>query len=169
MVKRSPNYLQSQLDRSGNTSYPQLVVKASVQGNGQAGLGLFATSVLPAGSALPLVGKLIYQVEEDMLLYSGRGSYLVHTPRGTINGDPTHLPYRNVGYRGKAIWALVNEPTRAKPNCIFRQDYLMVVESIDAGVELTVSYGNGEDYHRTYPVSRYCFGRQYYRFLDGRQ
>lgn len=146
--------------------HPQLVVQASLQGHGNAGRGVFALEKIRAGGTLPIVGTLITPEEEDLLLYSGRGTHLVTTTLGTIDGNPTINPYLGVGHHGAALWALINEPTTRKPNCIFQNMSVVVAETISPGAELTISYGSQDDYHRTYPVSRYCFTKQHYRFLD---
>ena len=48
---------------------------------------------------------------------------------------------------GVLVWLamMINEPTRKKPNCIFKCDHVVVAQPIKEGEELTVYYGNAYD------------------------
>lgn len=141
--------------------FPALVVAPSGQ-SAQAGRGVFVRPgyALEPGDALPIVGSCVPFLSEDELLVS---RYVVAVPGRLVDGDPSHEPYGGVGHRGLAVWALINEPSRTKPNCIFFGALVVVTKPLAAGDELLISYG--PDYVRDYPVSRFVWTFQDYPHL----
>jgi hypothetical protein len=145
--------------------FSQLCVKPSEQNDGDAGLGLFATTPLQPWNAIPLVGRSVTDDECEALVQRGDGRYLVETPGGTVDGNPSILGHRGIGYRGAAIWAFANEKSAGKPNCTFMGAFLVVAKAVRAGEELTVGYG--PDYVRQdYVASHYCKNAQHFPQLD---
>ena len=94
-----------------------------------AGLGLFATGKLRAGTVIPMLGKKT-NIRTGTHLFNGR------------NGFPGLHPFQHVGYFGLSIAMMANEPARRKPNCILKKIGLVVARDIAAGAELLVYYGD---------------------------
>jgi hypothetical protein len=116
-------------------TWPALAVRQSQQNVG-GGLGVFATRKLKPGIMIPILGHRVAQA--DGLTH---GWVYYGSIKGAVDGHPSINPYKGVGSFGLSIAMMVNEPTRAKPNCIFKMDHIVIAEPIRKGEELTVYYG----------------------------
>jgi hypothetical protein len=147
------------------TSYfdwPQLIVRPSLA----AGNGLFAAEDLPAGTAIPIIGKPLsdkqfYDVQNTVA--SAHVWKHMHL-KVFLDGNPKHHPYKNVGSGGLAIAMIANEPNRKKPTCIFKRDCLITARHVRAGEELTVFYDHEYEIIRT--LKGYSLERNMY-FNEG--
>jgi len=138
-------------ETKGQWIWPDLEVKQSRQSS-DAGQGVFATRRLRAGTMITIVG--VEKTEEQMLALI-KADRFTH---GYILSDGTILDGQGE-HQGLTLWARINEPTRRKPNCIFKLDCVVVAQPIKAGEELTVYYG--EDYTRDYPFKNAYLHRDY--------
>uniref|UniRef100_A0A6C0BNI0 SET domain-containing protein n=1 Tax=viral metagenome TaxID=1070528 RepID=A0A6C0BNI0_9ZZZZ len=154
-------------------TWPKLEVK---EFPGQ-GYGVYATERLSAGIAVPILGKVLTKFELDTKLGTAQASHIWEIrslkpgwPYTTyIDGNPRYKPYKRVGSGGLAIAMMVNEPSRTKPNCIFKRDCLITADTIKAGEQLTAFYDNPRDpnYEATRRLKNYSIAKnRYYKAQD---
>ncbi len=138
-------------------SWPGLDIRDSNIGSGN---GVFATSDISVGTMIPMLGVPINEHEYDQIVLNVNRSashlwvfqqkYLGFVG---IDGKPT------LNSTGLNIAMMVNEDCQHKPNCAFILDYLVVMEKVCMGQELSVYYGsnyNREDYTLNKRVNK-CF------------
>ncbi len=63
-----------------------------------------------------------------------------HTLTPSIDGHPSILPFRHVGYYGLAITMLANEPSSSEPNCALTTYGLLILCDIPEGTPLQCHY-----------------------------
>ena len=119
--------------KGGYFTWPNLKIKQSREEN--AGKGVFATRALPVGTMIPIIGKTVQEADDYCW------SRYRHN-KNILSGNPIYNSYKGVGCFGLAIALMANESMYKKVNCKFRFDYLVVVDHIKAGEELTVFYGH---------------------------
>ena len=73
-----------------------------------------------------------------------------------VDAHPSFDTFNHVGGAGRFIAGMVNEPTTGGINVLLRRGYLLIIRSIEVGVELVTCYGNVRDYTRDYKVSKSC-------------
>ena len=138
-----------------------------------AGLGVFATKPLLAGAMIPIIGKKMSEseVEKRKQKHELVHAWIKNTLTGPVNGDPSISPYKNVGNYGLSIAMMLNEPSRKKPNCIFKLDHVVVAQRVKAGEELTIFYG--DDYKPVRIMKGYALDKNrfyhnapYYNMLE---
>ena len=147
--------------RGGDGSYAwdDFEVRASGEGP-DAGLGLFATRALSAGLMVPIVGELVASEEEALRLVAA--DEFTH---GYQYDDGRYVDARaHLG--GLAIWARANEPTRKRPNCVYKLDCLVTARRVRKGEELVVYYGDAYT-RRGYSLAKNRFLGSHYPELDG--
>lgn len=153
----SPRFIIDVEDDTFGFYWPGLAVRASEQAK-KAGKGVFATKELPAGTKIPILGRATTEEEfkdleerhKDTHVFGINGKEYPY-----VNGDPKIEPFHGVGGNGLYIAMMINEPSRKKPNCIFKGNFVQIAQTLQAGQELTISYGAG--YRRVgYKVSQYC-------------
>lgn len=130
-----------QIDRC-RFRWPKLAVRPS--GVPGAGNGLYAAEDLPAGTAIPILGKTITRAKFDEIQFSLQATHLWsnHTHDLILDGTPNYYPHKGVGSGGLAIAMVANEPHgRRAPTCVFKMECLVVAKRLRAGEELTVYYG----------------------------
>ncbi len=125
-------------------SWAGLDVRKSQIGSGN---GVFATSDLSVGTMIPILGVPINEHEYDqMVLNSNRSAshfwlfQQKHLGFVGVDGKPT------LNSTGLNIAMMINEDCQHKPNCAFIMDYVVVLEKVFIGQELSVYYG--ENYYR---------------------
>jgi hypothetical protein len=149
--------LTCSIPREGNV-WPGLIIKTSKQ-DLLAGNGVFATKAIPAGLRIPIYGALLTEAQFSELETKSQDTHTFKLHNSSsdhvyIDGRPSIMPYNGVGGEGMYIAMMMNEPCRGKPNCIFKGNTVQVAKDLEAGEELTLSYGPG--YRRSYSVSAYC-------------
>ena len=147
-----------------HVEWPDLDIRQSEQGGGQGGLGVFASRNLQPWEFIPIFGQQLSPEKYNTLLQQQLATHVFHIGNQLIDGHPRRHPSAGVGGHGLYIAALVNEPTRCKPNVIIRGSRLVVARAIPQGAELLVSYG--PEYQRNYHVSRFALVKQYYPALE---
>jgi hypothetical protein len=110
-----------------------------------AGMGVFATKVLPVGTMIPIVGQHHPGATPSALTHSWE---YYGKARGYVDGNPSIKPFKKVGSYGLAIAMMLNESTTKILTCKFHLDHVVVATRLKAGDELTVYYGNAYDRHR---------------------
>jgi hypothetical protein len=124
--------------------WDDLALKPTGQGGG--GSGVFATRDLPVGTTIPIVAVEVEDWDEAKHGAShGWVRYVVklkEDDRPKLDGHPSVHPFRGVGSFGLAIAMMLNEPSRGKPNCVFRLNAVVVQTRVPANTELTVFYGD---------------------------
>ena len=118
--------------------WSELEVRKSGEPGG--GNGVFARVALSAGTMIPILGIRIKPAKVAILKKQNKATHISEYRGLIINGDP------EINKTGLNIALLVNEPSKTKPNCVFKLGFLVVAQSIKPGGELTVFYGN--DYGR---------------------
>jgi hypothetical protein len=151
----------------GNFVWNELDVRASSQSGGTSGNGVYARMKISKGTFIPIFGLPVANWET----YSHMQSHGWEKRRGRqggkllLDGHPSHFPHGGVGYFGLAIGMMVNEPSGLQaPNCIFRLNSVLVQEDLEAGVELTVHYGDG--YPRPYEYQQTVLGNPLRKRVD---
>ena len=123
--------------------WPGLTVRASTMAGGHA--GVFATSNLKPGTMIPIIGrrlspKTLRQVIANKLHLTH--AYVYHDKKVGVDGTDADKKSTGINNFGLSIAMMTNEPSRTKPNCLFKLDYLVVAQPIKAGEELFVWYGD---------------------------
>ena len=137
-------------ERKGTFRWPGLTIRKSEQNDGHAGQGVFATHRLKPGLMIPILGLEISDKRMNQLIVQDCFTH------GTVLYDGTCIDARE-SFGGLTIWARINEPSRRKPNCVFKLDSVVVAKPIKAGEELTLYYGN--EYQRPYKLrNQYLHG-----------
>jgi hypothetical protein len=137
MVKRAR--IVQPLSGSAGFAWPCIEVRMSTIEKG--GAGVFATQNLKPGLMFPLIGRSIPEDTFAQMQQNGTCTHCWVTTRGPVDGHPSINPFHNVGNRGLSIAMMINEPTRTKPNCIFKLDHVITARRIRKGEELTIYYG----------------------------
>ncbi len=145
--------------------WPLLEVKQSIQTNHPCN-GVFTKHILRKKTMIPVIGIKLLQTDHDIRMFYRYSKNIADTtfPPGTfthgwdvtdysINGNPKLFTHEKVGSFGLAIAMMVNEPTNDQPNCIFKQNHLITIKTIQPGEELTVYYGSDYDSHRNYSIN----------------
>jgi hypothetical protein len=137
--------------RTGYWHWENLYVAPSTQKNG--GTGLFAATDLPKGWCFIILG---WPTETTQGVYiwtytahAGGHQFATGTPH-SVDGDPSLSPNNAMGCFGLAAAMRANEESRnRRHNCVFGRNLLIVGRPIPRNTELTVYYGEGDDYTRT--------------------
>jgi hypothetical protein len=113
---------------------------------GGKGNNLIATGDMPAGTIIPIMGKIRTSLSGVQV----RGT---HTWRMQGRGlSNVYIDGTFEGSRGANVAMMANEPDQGeeeKQNAVLRHNCLILMRRIQAGEEILTDYGN--DYHRTYP------------------
>jgi hypothetical protein len=148
-------------DYTFHFEYPGIVVKPSLQKNGDSGDGVFATRTLELYEAIPIMGAGIGDSECVSLQADGLDTHLLATAAGVIDGHPRRSPFQRIGNRGASVAFKINAPTSTKANIVRLGMWAVVaVKKIAAGEELLMAYPKGAN--ETYKTSRYTKSPQYY-------
>ena len=146
-------------------AWPGLEVRHTVS----AGFGLFALDRIPAGTAIPMIGRALSSAGLDVMKGTDTDTHIWtwRSRTGLVtDGSPQYFPFQNVGCAGLAIGSMANEPSRKKPTCKFSgNDCLVVCRHLRPGEELTVLYG--ESYHRMREMQSYSVAANPYYGREG--
>jgi hypothetical protein len=104
-------------------------------------MGVYAKQNIAKFTVIPILG-----MEEE--IPSNKTHIWVRSPTVRVNGHPSLYPHNEIGNFGLSIVMLINEPSQGSPNCVFRGNSCLIQRPLQAGEELTIYYGDGEDYVR---------------------
>lgn len=117
-------------------AWPGLVLQKSTEVN--AGVGVFATTTLPIGTMIPILGQGVDPVT----------SHHTHQWNYYDLSGPVQAVVPSHSSMGLDIAMYINETTHRPYNCCFEFNYVVLVKTILTGEELFVWYGNNYEEFR---------------------
>jgi len=116
--------------------WQELEVRASQEPG--AGDGVFARVNLPAGTVIPILGKIITGEKFAAMEADRTATHVWNYYQNDVivDGNPA------LNKHGLNIAMMINEPLKKKPNCVFKLNSVVVARPIKKGEELILHHGS---------------------------